>query len=101
MTHHPAPAPRRAIRNILRNFKRLNEIENADVNIEQLAKAMRANLQITRPELPDWNLTMAKNAFIMTLFLIDGASHRTPSPKQRHQLASEMILKSAKHIFFR
>ncbi|MGA1809466.1 hypothetical protein VHN57_20430 [Sphingobium sp. WW5] len=46
-------APRSAIRNILRNFKRLNEIENADVNIEQLIKAMRADLQKTNTELSD------------------------------------------------
>ena len=53
MTYHPAPAPRRAIRNILRNFERLNEIENADVPIEQLVKAMRADLQSTRPDMSD------------------------------------------------
>lgn len=53
MTYHPAPAPRRAIRNILRNFERINEIETADVPIEQLAKAMRADLQNTRPDLSD------------------------------------------------
>lgn len=53
MTYHPAPAPRRAIRNIIRNFDIANKAETADVTIEQLAKAMRADLQITRPDLSD------------------------------------------------
>lgn len=53
MTYTSSHAPRRAIRNILRNFERLNEIENADVPIEQLVKAMRADLQKTRPDLSD------------------------------------------------
>lgn len=49
MRYHPAPAPSRAIR----NFERQNELENADVSIEQLVNAMRADLQKTRPDLTD------------------------------------------------
>lgn len=53
MTYHPTPAPRRAIRNIIRNFDLANKAETADIAIEQLAKAMRADLQKTRPDLSD------------------------------------------------
>lgn len=53
MRYTSSHAPKRAIRNILRNFERLNEIENADVPIEQLAKTMRADLQSTRPDMSD------------------------------------------------
>ncbi|WP_137406036.1 hypothetical protein [Sphingobium sp. MP9-4] len=53
MTYTSSHAPKRAIRNILRNFERLNEIENADVPVEQLVKAMRADLQNTRADLSD------------------------------------------------
>lgn len=53
MTYTSSHAPRRAIRNILRNFDLRNKAETADVTIEQLAKAMRADLQNTRPDLSD------------------------------------------------
>lgn len=53
MTYTPSHAPRRAIRNILRNFDLRNKAETVDVTIEQLAKAMRADLQNTRPDLSD------------------------------------------------
>ena len=53
MTYRPSHAPRRAIRNILRNFGIRNKAETADIPIERLAKAMRADLQNTRPDLSD------------------------------------------------